>query len=403
LEKLGHDVWLYDASVVGDTYLYAIGKIRLWDPEVIAYYWSYDTRAEDLKFAEILAHKNRVILVGPWSTHYPEALKDCPSVEAMTWGQFEYTLPELIYEKKGLEGVTYRDGSYKPHGEAYGTAELDWMPFVSSVYHRKLDLNKYHQTSFRHPFVDLYTSRGCVPGTCTFCSVNNGENKLQWRSRSLSNVMEELWYIKNNLPYVKQIFFQDDTLPTPWALKISQQIIDEKLDICWGCYSRADKNYDEIMKLKEAGCRTFHVGYEVPIQSILDEIRKGITVEQMEIFAKAVRKAGMWTSSSFMVYPWMTDDQLNYTIKWIKDTKATRVNIASLQAYPGCPITGTIKAYESSGKKLMSWEDMVKVEQRGFREFYLKNPEFWIEALRSPREWKELVKDAWGMIKFLRE
>jgi radical SAM superfamily enzyme YgiQ (UPF0313 family) len=327
-------------------------------------------------------------------------LEDCPSVEAMTVGQFEYTLPHLI-NGTPTQGAVYRGGRYFYSREAYTQSELDWMPFVTDVYRRHLPIEKYHQTSFRHPFVDLYTSRGCVPGTCTFCSVNNGANKLNWQHRSLSNVMEELWSIKETLPKVKQVFLQDDTLPTPWALKISDQIIAEGLDLCWGCYSRADKTYDEVAKMKEAGCRTYHVGYEVPIQSELDRISKGITVEQMEVFAAAVRKAGMWTSSSFMVLPWLSSEQMGYMVEWIKKTRATRVNVAALQVYPGCPISKTIEAMRAEGKPLMTWGEMVEWEKRCFSEFYLRNPEFWMQALTNPREWRSLARDAWGMLRFL--
>ncbi len=295
LEKLGYRCVLHDASIMGESEAETLGRIRAWRPGAIAYYWAYDTRVDDLKFAESLAHEFPLYLVGPWSAHY-DALSDVPSARAMTYGQFEYTLPHLLDETQAM-GVKWRNGDFTPPRDAYVTSELDWMSFVTDVYKRHLPIEKYRQTSFRHPFVDLYTSRGCVPGTCTFCSVNNGYNKLQWRHRSLSNVMEELWWVKRNLPHVKQVFLQDDTLPTPWAFKIADQIIAEDLKLCWGCYSRADKTYDEMMRLREAGCRTIHVGYEFPQQEVLDLINKKITVEQMEVFAAAIRKSGMWTSS----------------------------------------------------------------------------------------------------------
>ncbi len=401
LEKYGYGCRLVDAAVTGASPQMVLDDVSEYNPEAVAVYWSYDTRAEDLAFAERIARTRRVFLVGPWSAHYPEALRDCPSVEAATFGQFEYTLPRLV-ERQEAHGVKYRDGGYTPHGDAYSEADLDWMPFVTDVYRRHLPVEKYHQTSFRHPFVDLYSSRGCVPGTCTFCSVNNGENRIKWSHRSLGNVMEELWSIKRTLPKVKQVFFQDDTLPTPWALKIAERIMVEGLDLCWGCYSRADKTYEEVVTLKEAGCRTFHVGYEFPDQKILDELHKGVTVEQMEAFAAAVRKAGMWTSSSFMVIPWASPAQMEALVLWIRRTGATRVNVAALQGYPGCPVSDTVKTYlDVPGGSVMSWGEMVGWEKRCFSEFYLRNPEFWWGALTSPREWRSLIRDGLGMLQFL--
>ena len=400
LEKLGYDCKVYDASILGLGEAETLSLIREWKPGAVAYYWAVDTRVADLAFAEVLAREFPLYLVGPWSAHY-DALADVPSARAMTVGQFEYTLPHLL-DGSPAQGVKYQGGEFVAPREAYSSSELDWMPFVTDVYRRHLPIEKYHQTSFRHPFVDLYTSRGCVPGTCTFCSVNNGANKLNWQHRSLGNVMGELWSIKRTLPKIRQVFLQDDTLPTPWAIKIADQIITEKLDLCWGCYSRADKTYDEIMKLKESGCRTFHVGYEVPLQSELDRILKGITVEQMETFAAAIRKSGIWTSSSFVVFPWLTNEQMEYMVQWIKKTRATRVNVAALQVYPGCPISKTIEDMRAGGKPLMSWDEMVAWEKYCFTAFYLKNPDFWIQAITNPREWRNLIRDSLGMLKFLR-
>ncbi len=404
LEKLGYECMLYDASVLKTSIDKTNQIIQDYNPEVIAYYWAYDTRFEDLAYAEQLAQKYRVILVGPWSAHYPNALWECPSVESMTWGQFEYTLPELI-EKRPAKGVTYSDGRYIPQGKPYTRIDLDWMPFVTSVYKKHLIIPAYYQTSFRHPFTDLFYGHGSCPHRCAFCSWVNGMYQLdpdRTQTRSLSKLMEELWYIKNELPEVNQVFFQDSTLITPWAKEISQAIIDEGLEMCWGAYSRADKDYETLKLMKEAGCRTLHVGYEVPIQSILDEIKKDITVEQEEQFIKNVNKVGLWTSSSFMIFPWMTPDQIKYMVKWIKDNNATRINVAQLQAYPNVPIMDVIASYKDMpGKHMMDFNEMQQWEQYCFKEFYIKNPKFWMNVVTNPREWKNVVNDALGMLGFL--
>jgi len=405
LEKLGYECVLYDASIEGVSYDYTSKLIDGFKPMVVAFYWSYDTRVEDLKYAETLAQKYRVILVGPWSAHYPTALNDCPSVEAMTFGRFDYTLPLLIEGQKA-EGVTYRNGVHIPQREPYNTAELDWMPFVSEVYNEHLDITKYHQTSFKHPFIDIFTSSGACPHRCRFCSWVNGMYQLhpkRWQPRSINLVLDELWYIKTEMPEVKQIFFQDSNLVTPWARKLSQAIIDESLNICWGSYSRADKDYETLKLMRDSGCRTIHVGYEVPIQSVLDEIQKDITVEQMEQFIKDVNKIGLWSSSSFMIMPWLTEDQIRYMIKWIKTNGATRINVAQLQAYPGCPIMDNLESYRAAGHHLMSFDEMKKWEQIFFREFYLYNPRFWWNVVSNPREILNVAQDAVGMLKFLGE
>jgi len=411
LEKYGYECKLIDASVMGSSINETYNTIIKWNPDKIAYYWAYDTAETDLKFADILGTHWDVTLVGPWSAHMPNALEKCRSVNSMTFGQFEYTLPKLFdsTDKKDIPGLRYREDNkilFNPQREPYTTRELDWMPFVTGVYKKHLSIPSYHQTSFRHPFVDLFTASSC-PHRCAFCSWINGMDRLhpqRYQKRSLRLVIDELWFIKECLTEVNQVFFQDSTLPTPRAVEISQTLLDEKLDIVWGCYSRADKDYETLKLMKDAGCRTMHVGYEVPDQTILNEIRKDLTVQQQSEFATNVKKLGMWTSSSFMIFPWMTEQQIKNMVSWIKKSDATRINVAQLQPYPNVPIIDVMSAYKDlPNKHMMDFDEMRKWEQYCFRQFYLYNPKWWLQTLSSPREIKHVIEDGVGMLRFLRE
>ena len=51
----------------------------------------------------------------------------------------------------------------------------------------------------------------------------------------------------------------------------------------------------------------------------------------------------------------------------------------------------------------MDFDEMKKWEQYCFREFYIKNPRFWLSVLINPREIRHVIKDGLGMLKFLRE
>jgi anaerobic magnesium-protoporphyrin IX monomethyl ester cyclase len=411
LEKMGHECKLYDSSVTKDTVEDVIAKIKNFKPDFISYFWAYDTSKEDLLFADKLASDWDLTLVGPWSAHLPNALDLCKNINIMTFGEFEYTLSKLYggVDKKNISGLKYKeDGEifFNPQNEPYTSKQLDWMPFVTDVYKRHLNIPAYHQTSFRHPFIDLFSARSC-PFRCAFCSWTNGCDLLhpkRYIQRSLNNVMEELWYVKNELPEVKQLFFQDSTLIASRAKEISTAMIEQKIRLCWGAYSRADKDYSTLKLMKDAGCRTLHIGYEVPIQSILDEIKKDITVEQEAQFIKDVNKLNLWTSSSFMIFPWMSEKQIHYMIKWIKDNGATRINVAQLQPYPNAPIIDVMKAHaDVPGQHMMDFEEMKKWEQFCFNEFYVKNPKFWWNVISNPHEWESVFNDGLGMVKFLFE
>ena len=348
LQQHGFNCGLLDASAQDYspelTYLYITKIIK---PDIILYYWCYDIITEDLTFADSLAKHFRVILVGPWSLCAPEALLKTTRIHVMTYGEFEHTVLEILQTNhySDVKGIIWRNHidntiHTNPPRPLCSTQELDAISFVTSVYKQFLNLKNYRQTSFKFPFVDLFTARSC-PHSCSYCTWIRGFQHLdphRYRTRSIKNVIEELWYIKNNLPEVKQIFFQDDTLPPKRAVELSQAIIDENLNICWGGYSRAEQTFETLKLMKESGCRTLHIGYESPIQSNLDIIHKGLTVEQMKEFADNIKKLNMWTSATFMLFPWMKKEEIKFTIDWAKSIKPKRMNFIQTQAYPNTPL-----------------------------------------------------------------
>ena len=426
LEKHDYNTGLLDASAQNMSYELTFHYIKeVLQPNIIFYYFCYDNMASDLDFADLLAKYSRVILVGPWSLCAPDALLKTKRINVCTYGEFEQTCLELLQNQHypDIKGIIWRNHidntlHTNPPRPLCTSEELDDMPFVSSVYKDFLDLKLYRQTSLKFPFVDTLGARGCPPNYCTstktwdncsFCVWTHAfQGKPSYRSRSIKNIISELWWIKNNLPEVKQIFFQDDTLPQHHAHDLSQSILDEKLNICWGGYSRAELDYDTLKLMKESGCRTLHVGFESPIQSNLDLIHKGITVEQMKEFALNIKKLNMMTFSTFMFFPWQTPAEIKFTVNWAKSARLKRVNFVQAQGYPNTPYFDTIKHLNNptkiteTPKHLMTFEEMKHWEQYAFKHFYLYNPHFWAQTLKSPREWGQVFADAKGLLSFLR-
>ncbi len=405
LEREGHICKLVDASVEGATYTESFENIRNFDPDMVTYYWSYDTAEEDLRFADAVAKKYPLVLVGPWSLCLPEAINQTENIKTMTYGEFGHTLLELVdgEQPENVKGLIWRDTDKtivrNDKRPLCPPEELDKIPFVTDVYKRFLDLYKYHQTSFRYPYVDLFTAFGC-PFHCTFCVwIRAFQDGSSYRARSIKNVVEELWYIKNDLPEINQIHFQDDTLPVKRARELSQVIIDEGLDITWGGYARAELDRETLELMKRSGLRTLHVGYETNDENTLDFIQKDITIKKMEEFAKNVNELDLWTCAGFMIFPWQTKEKVRETIQWVKKTiQPRRFSFTQLFAYPNTPICTTVEELP----RLLTHEEMTKLEKEGFKEFYLNNPSWWWDTVKHPKEWKNVVSDAIGLLNFLR-
>lgn len=408
LQREGYECLLLDASVEELTEHSTLIKLATFKPDYIIYYWSYDTHKQDLSFADTCAKIAEVVLVGPWSFCLPDALELTKNVYLMTYGEFEHTLLEIVDGKSCalIDGLVWK---VVPSGEIIknqrrqlcSNKELDDIPFVTRVYAQFLDIDKYHQTSLKFPFVDLQSSRGC-PNRCTYCCQTRAMQRgSSYRSRSVKNVIEELWWITHNLPEVKQIFLQDEAIVPRRAVELSRAIIDENLNICWGGLSRADLSYETLKLMEESGCRTLQVGFETPIQRYLDIIHKDITVERYEQFCQDINKTKIWNNAAFMIFPWHISDEVKFTVKWAKKMKIDRLSFIRAQAYPNTPYEKTLEDF-SERYKLMTVEEITKLENWAHKQYYLRHPWMWWRIIKDPANWPNVVNDAKGLLKSLR-
>ena len=68
-----------------------------------------------------------------------------------------------------VAGLSYRaNGHFERTPERAPLENMDALPFVVDVYHRDLVIEQYFIGYLLHPYVSLYTGRGCR-SKCTFC------------------------------------------------------------------------------------------------------------------------------------------------------------------------------------------------------------------------------------------
>ena len=87
---------------------------------------------------------------------------------------------------------------------------MDELPFVTPVYKRDLKIENYFIGYLKHPYISLYTGRGCK-SHCTFCLWPQTVGGHRYRTRSVGHVVEEMRWAKAAFPQVKEFFFDDDT------------------------------------------------------------------------------------------------------------------------------------------------------------------------------------------------
>lgn len=332
-----------------------IEDVKRFKPDLVVLDSSFPSLKNDIGVAvEIKENYDvKIALVGPPASQFPDEILN-NGVDIVARYEYDFTIREIankIEQGEGLEdvrGISYRADErivHNPDREFTSSEDLDKIPFVSKVYKEHLNIRDYFLSSSLYPEVQIFTGRGC-PYLCTFCSWTQTLMGRKYRVRSISNVLDELEWIQDNLPEVKEVFFEDDTftINKKRVLEFCKEYKERDLDITWACNARADLDYETMKEMKRANCRLLIVGYESGSDTILKNIKKGITVEQIRKFAKEARRAGLLVHGDFIIgLPGETKETIGLTRKLIKETKPEILQVAVASPFPGTEFYDWVK------------------------------------------------------------
>jgi len=296
----------------------------------------------DCKVAEAIKARRPGTTIGFVGAHAAvlptDTLKASPAIDWVGRKEFDFTCKEVC-EGRPLEsvaGLSFRkDGRVQHNPERELIANMDVLPWVADVYKRDLDIEKYFIGYLLHPYVSLYTGRGC-PAQCTFCLWPQTIGGHKYRVRSPGNVAAEMAHMKQLFPQVKEFFFDDDTFTAnlPRAREIARNLAP--LGLTWSCNSRANLDDDTISLLKDCGLRLFLVGYESGNEDILRRIKKGVTTEEMRAFTKACHKAGVVIHGTFILgLPVETPETVEQTLRFAQELDVFSIQVSLAAPYPG--------------------------------------------------------------------
>ncbi len=152
-------------------------------------------------------------------------------------------------------GISYKkDGKIVHNPDRPQVEDLDAMPWATKIYKRDMDVTRYNVPFLLHPYIALYSTRGC-PAQCTFCLWPQTLSGHAWRKRSTDDVAAELKWAKENFPEVKEFFFDDDTFNIQKVRTIELCEKLKPLGLTWSCTSRVTTDRDTLKAMKDAGCR----------------------------------------------------------------------------------------------------------------------------------------------------
>lgn len=306
----GYEVNLIDCITKEYTTQQTIDAIKDYDPDYIVAELTTSTCFEDYEVIRQIKEAygaTKIIIGGTHATALPEkVLSECPDIDIIARQEYDFTIGEIVRaggNYSDVLGISYRDGERIIHNaDRLWLEDMDRLPFISKVYEKFLDVNDYFYAFARQPMIQIFSARGC-PFHCNFCSYPETMSGRRFRRRSTGNFVDEIEYICREMPYIQEIFIEDDTFTADKkrVVEICDEIIRRGLKPVWSCNTRADLPYEVMAKMKEAGCRLLVVGYESGNQDVLNQTKKGITLEQSLEFAQNTKKLKIKVFGCFMI------------------------------------------------------------------------------------------------------
>jgi hopanoid biosynthesis associated radical SAM protein HpnJ len=344
------------------------------------------------------------------------SLKATKAVDFVCREEFDYTCKEVAegLPLKDITGLSFRadDGRIMHNPPRAILENMDELPFVAPIYKRDLNIESYFVGYLKHPYVSFYTGRGCR-SKCTFCLWPQTVGGHRYRVRSADSVIAEVNWIKQNMPEVKEVMFDDDTFTDSSNLPRVEAIARGMgaLGMTWSCNAKANVPFNTLKVMKENGLRLLLVGYESGDDQILHNIKKGLRTDIARRFTQDCRKLGILIHGTFILgLPGETTQTIEKTINFAKEINPHTIQVSLAAPYPGTTLyrqavengwlqeNDAVNLVNDQGVQLaaisyphLSKEEIFHSMEIFYRRFYFRPSKIW-----------EIVKEmlaSWDMMK----
>lgn len=398
------------------------------DHDLVVLYTSTPSFAVDVKVAEALKSANPRLTIGLVGAHVavlPEpSLRASTDIDFVARNEFDFTLKEVAEGRplESIDGLSFRKHDQIVHNRDRTILhDMDRLPFVVDVYKRDLVIEDYFIGYLRHPYLSVYTGRGCK-SRCTFCLWPQTIGGHRYRTRSPQHVIDEIALARRYFPQVKEFFFDDDTFTDdlPRAEAIARGL--GQLGVTWSCNAKGNVPYETLKILKDNGLRLFVVGYESGNQKILINIKKGMRVDRARQFTEDCHKLGITIHGTFILgLPGETRETIQETMRFAREINPHTIQVSLAATYPGTFLyrqarengwlhddqglvaTDGIQVSSLSYPHL-SHEEIFRAVSEFYNRFYFrpgKIAEMTWEMLRSPEMFKRRIREGREFFKFL--
>ena len=400
--------------------------------DLVIIHTSTPSFASDVRVAQALKDENPSLKIGfvgaKVAVQPDESLKQGAAIDFVARNEFDFTVKEVAEGRdwSAIDGISYRnaDGAIVHNRDRAVLEDMDQLPFVTEVYKRDLRIEDYFIGYLMHPYVSLYTGRGCK-SRCTFCLWPQTVGGHRYRVRSPGHVADEIRLAKSYFPQVREFFFDDDTFTDnlPRAEAIAKEL--GRLGVTWSCNAKANVPRETLKVLKDNGLRLLLVGYESGNQQILHNIKKGLRIEVAKRFTKDCHELGIKIHGTFILgLPGETTETIQETIRFATEINPHTLQVSLAAPYPGTFLyqqavengwldAGHAELVTDAGIQIaplhyphLSHTEIFDSVEMFYRKFYFRAPKIASivnEMVRSPQMMKRRLREGVEFFQFLRE
>ena len=423
--EAGYPIKIFDANVENEPFTKIKKILNEYKPKIVGISFTSLLAESAHEVAGLVKqiNKNTVVIAGGYHpTVKPLEIISDDNFDFVIVGEGELTFIEWLknYETGQKDYSQIRGLVFKRNQEVIQTSprelitNLDVLPFPA---YDLLPVNRYSSlASTRKPFITFIRSRGC-PFYCIFCGVQKMFTR-HYRCQSPEKTISEIDKLVKDFQ-IREINFKDSDflIDKENVKKLCELLIAKNYDLIWTCNARVDMVNEEILPLmKKAGCSLITFGVESGSQEILDNLKKGTTIEQIKKAARLVQQFKIkYTFDIILGGIGESRQTFEQTLNLLKELSPDYVHLAFLTAFPGSELYDEAirnnwflggKAEDYNYEELqinatkISNKELAKTYQKAFISFYFR-PRYILKRLKyfTWSEFKNNLKGLWFIIR----
>ena len=214
----------------------------------------------------------------------------------------------------------------------------------------------------------LQVTVGCRHNQCTFCSMYKGKS---FRIKGREEIMGVIEAGARQYPFAERIFLADGdalTLDTELLLDILKELYRQfphlkRVGIYGGPKDILDKSLEELKLLYQKGLGIVYLGVESGSSILLDQIRKGVTPEEMITAGQRIVTSGLKLSCTVILGLGGMEHSQEHALDTAKVISAINphyLGALTLMLEPEAPLSRHIKT--GNFRLLSPWEVLQELQ-----------------------------------------